>query len=311
MNEFNTIANKGFLWKLMFENGVFQDINENYVKNIKTLFDEKIAERSRWVTSTDRLIDINKQVITSMVQDISKYKMDSSLSSMEINKINNPTALISAAEISAQKQTVFQKGLELKKTEFNQLNQRPVPPEIDFSDAGRNEDKPIGPEMEQMIANAIAWRKQELNMVLESQDPAAATKWLNHSEEQQTNRHIKIGGETILNTQVIYNLDKNEKHEKKKVSFLEPRGHPPAPQAVNPPADLLRPVLQSAPQADTIEPVPVNPSNDFLNSLKKNSKSDDRELKEIKEDIHEIKTTISALHQKLLELIAFLQPQQN
>ena len=182
MNEFNTIANKGFLWKLMFENGVFQDINENYVKNIKTLFDEKIAERSRWVTSTDHLIDINKQVITSMVQDISKYKMDSSLSSMEINKINNPTALISAAEISAQKQTVFQKGLELKKTEFNQLNQRPVPPEIDFSDAfGYEETKDLdGPETFETFMDELDLSPDE-----------AAERTLSQGKEFDKKRHNK------------------------------------------------------------------------------------------------------------------------
>ena len=99
------------------------------------------------------------------------------------------SANYNAADISQQRQKVFENDLKLKQTEFDKFNNKPAPAKIEFAD---KLDTPIGSEMDKILAEQIALREKQLNMVMENQDKVAASKWLQNG---QTKNEIvlKIG----------------------------------------------------------------------------------------------------------------------
>ena len=218
INEFQTTKNKSTLWGFMIENKVFEGIDNKYSNEIKQFFEKKIIQIASNISALDTLVILNKQVISEMMTHISNFK--------EANNTARPE-LISASDITDHRQKVFNKVLEKKQSEFNSLINKNVPDKIDFSD---NADKPIGSDMERMIAETIAWRQKELNVVLQSQDQSEASKWINRDQPAQNGQNgqnaqngqngqnaskpkfIKIGETTALDTQSIIDV-------KKKVSF--------------------------------------------------------------------------------------------
>jgi hypothetical protein len=104
------------------------------------------------------------------------------------------TLTYSAAEIAQSRQKMFQDDLKNKKKEFDALNNTPVPEKIDFSD---NLDAPMGSEMDKILAEQIALREKQLNMVLKTQDKEAANKWIQNPGEVKENIKLKIGGEVL------------------------------------------------------------------------------------------------------------------
>uniref|UniRef100_A0A6C0HFU3 Uncharacterized protein n=1 Tax=viral metagenome TaxID=1070528 RepID=A0A6C0HFU3_9ZZZZ len=239
-SEFQSRKNKETLWKFMMDNNFFDGISPTYSNDIKAYFDKKVTHLSTTILPTDSLVILNKQVISDMMANNFKYKEMPQQQEQKIQTI--PPLIITAGDITEQRQKVFNKVLETKQSEFNSLMNKNVPDKIDFSDKA---DKPLGSEMEQMIADTIKWREKELNVVLQSQDQTEATKWINRdqatqqtaqqqspaqqqTQAQQQQKHvektkfIKIGQSTTLDN--IVDLKKTDKH----VSF-DFGGSPPWP----------------------------------------------------------------------------------
>jgi len=203
MQNFNTSQNKGAIWNLMFEGGVFQGIPDNQVKNVKDDFDAKVNNIAARDTGSENLTDLNKVVITEMMNDVKKYKMTQSVAGGE--KQDNATHERSFAprgtskEVSDQRQKQFQKGLEARQNNFSDMMNQGKPDTIDFSD---NNDKPIGAEIDNMVASYIEARENQLNVVLDTQDSKEAGKWIN-KDNINSSQHIKIGADAKLDTSNI------------------------------------------------------------------------------------------------------------
>jgi hypothetical protein len=165
INKFISNQNKGIIWTLLIENGFFRDIPDTKSGLIKSEFDNKINFIGQQITPNDQIINLNKRVITEMIELINKHRTDP----------QTPPPIYKATELTEQRQSLFQKELQSKQNEFEKLINNPVPEKVEFAD---KLDTPIGAEMDKMLAEKIAWREQQLNMVLETQDKNAATKWL-------------------------------------------------------------------------------------------------------------------------------------
>jgi len=238
IEEFNTMSNKGYLWSLMNEHGIFDGISNTYVSTIKNDLDNQITVIQSKINSNDTLISLNKKVISSMVQNINKYK-----EKPKTNQTNQTNQImrdepVTLEEIKLEKQTKFQNNLSTKQHEFDSLILNPKPDTIDFTDKPNTDfdEPPIGSEMEQKLAETIAWREKQLNMVLNVQDKKEANQWINkdNSLEQQksleqnniisTNdsikhlKHLKIDNDTLLEDKGIINIPSNNNNNKK-VSF--------------------------------------------------------------------------------------------
>jgi hypothetical protein len=203
--EFNSTKNKGTLWNLMYENGLFDGIESKFVNNVKTDFEKKISQISLNISQVDNLTILNKQVIADMMNNILKYKNTESSP-----QLPQPPPLITSTDITEQRQKVFNNVLLTKKNEFDSMMNKNVPNKIDFSDVA---DKPIGSEMDKILAETIAWREKQLNVVLETQDQKEASAWINREQDKDSNnkssiKNIKIGQPTILDNENIVNLKK-------------------------------------------------------------------------------------------------------
>jgi len=226
VSKFKSNQNKGIIWALLNEHNVFNGIDNKYVTSIKAEFDTKIDHISNTISTTDTLVTLNKKVISEMMNEMTKYKIQGQ--SIQGGVITIP---ITSAEAQLQKQTLFQKNLETKQSEFDTLINKPKPNTIDFAD-NNGQDKPNSSEMERKLAETIAWREKELKVVLDTQTKSnanisEANKWINRDNvsSSENNLILKIDKTTPVDINVI-NLDNKfidnkfiDNKFKKKVSF--------------------------------------------------------------------------------------------
>lgn len=217
MENFNTQQNKGAIWNLMYQEGIFQDIKDDHVQNVKADFDKKMNEISGRKTDNNSLTELNKTVITEMINDMAKYK------TVSYNDSYNDRN-VTAKDISDKRQMMFQKGLEKRQNDFtNAMNER-KPDKMNFSD---EPDKPIGAEMDSMLADILASRESQLNIVLDTQSQSSnakeANNWINKDSTMQGQankvQHIKIGEPAILG--IVDEVVSTIPSPTKKVSFEE------------------------------------------------------------------------------------------
>jgi len=201
--QFTSNQNKGMIWKLLCDNGTFNSIPEAKANLVKIDFDRKVALIDLDMKETDQLVTLNKRVIGEMVQSVSKYQ------NLATDNIILPT--YNAADISQQRQKVFENELKEKQNDFEKFNSKPVPNKIDFAD---KLDTPLGSEMDKILAEQIALREKQLNMVLETQDKTVASKWLQNGQSMPTNDNIqlKIGEDIKLEDAIS---------PRKKVNFVD------------------------------------------------------------------------------------------
>lgn len=186
---FNTLKNKGILWDLMYKNGTFNGLTQENIENVQNIFEGLVQ---KYDTSGKDLTTKNKQVLIDMTQQISITKQ----------KIN--TLPVTANELSNQRRAQFENNLSKRQREFDELVQKPVPKEIDFSDKN---DVPIVGNMDQMLEDVIARREHDFNMVTIREDK---------QPQQQSNIELTIG-ETIEKTDISTIVPS----QNKRVSFTD------------------------------------------------------------------------------------------
>jgi hypothetical protein len=192
--------NKGLVWKLLTDSGAFQTIPEHKASAVKDEFDNKVNTVASLASPTDTLVTLNKRIISEMIVAMNNYKTTSA------NKAANKTDMVyNSSELLQQRQNAFQNELTTKKNEFERLNNVKVPDKIDFSDTL---DAPIGSEMDKMLAEQIALREKQLYNVLEGQNKAEATKWLQNAQtvpspivqsDEPSKIKLKIGEKIDIN----------------------------------------------------------------------------------------------------------------
>ena len=112
-------------------------------------------------------------------------------------------------------QKQFENELQNKKKEFDKLNTIQAPDKIDFSD---NLDTPIGSEMDKMLLAAIAFRENQLNLVLETQQtPEKKSAPAAVDNSSITPIQLKIGDPLPLNDREIITAVTS----KRKVNFQD------------------------------------------------------------------------------------------
>ena len=198
-SQFVSQTNKGMLWKLMLDNDFFLNIPSNKAEIVKHEFDLKISSMASHIVPSDNLTALNKRVISEMMGEVEKYKH---VEKQYVEKQYVEKQYVEKQYVEKQ-QDIFQEEINNKKNEFDKFS-KPVPAKIDFSDTM---DKPIGSEMDKILAKQIALREKQLNMVLEVQEkPAADHKWL---QTETTATKLKINEKiNIDNREIIKVLPK-------------------------------------------------------------------------------------------------------
>lgn len=172
-NSFITNENKGMLWSLMYDNGLFSKISSTYIENIKALFENEIINVDKKFDSTIDIVSKNKEVLRIMTNKIKQLPNISELP-------------VTAEDVQKKRQQQFENNLTLRQNEFNQMISKPIPNHIDFSDEA---DTPIKGDIDKILTDVIAKRDVELKQITPSNNKT--------SNNVETIRSLKIG-DTIL-----------------------------------------------------------------------------------------------------------------
>lgn len=209
----DTTQNKAILWNLMYENGLFENVQQQYVGDVKALFEGTVAKvggRQDPSSANASLTALNKQVISEMMQSIRQFKG-------KAPRDKGHHVPVTAEEISTKRQEQFTRNVDKKREDFQQQISSQKPKEIDFAD---DADSPIGGEMDSLVARAISKRENDLNVVLDKHSSTAAAAWINKDNDRDTEipkeLHIKIGETTPLADASV------TKVEARRVAFTEP-----------------------------------------------------------------------------------------
>ena len=178
MTDFSSNENKGMMWQLLYEQGAFNNISNNYINNIKSDFDKIVN-----VINTKRELDLtnkNKLLLTEIVKYLEQYKENS-------RHVTRPLEEV---------QIKMDKDLKEKEKEFIELIKRPSPAEIDFTE---KIDEPLKESnINSMLNKMIAEREIEINNIIPPppiKKDEIEKKEINNEDNNKINDIKEITGE--------------------------------------------------------------------------------------------------------------------
>lgn len=231
---FNSNDNKGLLWGLMYEGGVFTNIPQNQISKVKDMFEEKI---NHWDNKPGTVLERNKEAMMEMVKELEILRTKPTLTSISERKYDVPGAIqnaVTSNEIQSQRREVFNSNLKERQNDFNNMMSVKKPEKPDFSD-DMPDNPPVGNnEMDKLLADMIAKRDLQLTNVSSNHDPNAAQEWItkdNNNPESFTNTIDTRGpptltiGESIDQLSAVENIrldvEEDISNRARKVTFSE------------------------------------------------------------------------------------------
>lgn len=206
---FDSNNNKKILWELMIENGTFQGLPNSYLQNVKKKFDDLVEKNdSLQGTTTDK----NKKVLIEITGFIKSIK----------EKILNENAgddkpLVTYSEISAKRIDDFDNKLTQRQEEFDNMVRSHVPKQIDFSD---KTDNPFNGNMESILNDTIAKRKNDLNFIKKNIEKQGVSPKILLKVGKKIDKP-DITNIPIVKEKHVSFIDTNEENENKLDKLLE------------------------------------------------------------------------------------------
>jgi len=171
--EFISANNKGMIWGLLQESNIFNGIENEKFANIQSLFEETI--RSININNQRMsLLEKNKLTMETLMQKINDEK----------SKPKKTIQVVYRAEDLQSKRTEdFNMKLKQQQESMNSMMNVSKPKEVTFSDETDGDDKPIGDEMDRLIAERLASRERELEIPVMTTETES---WLNTNNTNNT-----------------------------------------------------------------------------------------------------------------------------
>ena len=129
MEDFKSTQNKGLLWNLLYEGGVFHGISGELAETVKEKLEQVVEETWDRRLEGDDLKELNKRVCQMMLVASERMRAQS----ISAPQTTSPP-LVTAEELSKQRQAAFSNNLERKQSEFTQMMTNDRPTDINFAD---------------------------------------------------------------------------------------------------------------------------------------------------------------------------------
>ena len=189
--EFISNNNKGLIWGLLQESNIFDGIeNENFAR-IQTLFEDTISNVHRSNTNLS-LLEKNKLTMNTLIKKINDEKSKPKKSIQMVYR---------AEDIQNKREQEFNVKLKEQQDNLNKMINPTKPKAMSFSDETSNEDKPIGDDMDRLIAERLATRERELEI---PQITKETEQWLNNNREVK----LKIENKSVSFNESVTNIPK-------------------------------------------------------------------------------------------------------
>ena len=171
---FSGNENKALLWSVLHGGGKFVGIPDSQVPAIKEIFEEtihSISEHCRRLNQPVNLNAVNKEAVVIICKKIEAIKMQQSQQPRQSQQIYQKKqqqvpqleTIYRAEDVQKERQNAFQAEFKKKEEEMSSILKLKKPEEINFTDDVY--DKPIGDDMERLLAEALASRERELEQI--------------------------------------------------------------------------------------------------------------------------------------------------
>lgn len=171
MSKFSDNENKKMLWQILYEQGAFEKINNNYFDNIKKEFENLIHTIDK--EEKYDLKNKNKLLLREIVKCLDKYKDN-------VQYISRPLEDVKIK---------IENDLKEKEKEFIELIKRPSPTEINFTE---NIDEPMKKDdINAILDKMIADREIEINNIIPPKVEEREKKEENDDKEDNDDREGK------------------------------------------------------------------------------------------------------------------------
>ena len=194
-NKFNSKANKGLIWNILLDSGVFNELEDDKYQQVLKMFEDIIISLEK---SDKSVIDKNKIVLKQFSIELFKLKQKKQVSA------------ISAQEISNERQNEFNLKLNEKQEDFNKSMKVESPNTIDFKD---KLDAPIKGEISEIIESMRLKRENDLNRVIDKNEIKNAKLWLNSENEKEEindNKNINIASSEVIKDDLLISLNQRK-----------------------------------------------------------------------------------------------------
>jgi len=217
LSTFTSIENKGLLWSVLHGGGKFNRVPDASLKKVQVMFETTLNEMNETFQKTNQSIDLNvmnKEAVYAICKKLDNLMAEESKKSTTIDQkkqqqIPQLETVYRAEDIQKERQSAFNMELKKKEEEMSSIIKLRKPDEIKFTDDVY--DKPIGDDMERLLAETLASRERELEQLINStgkEDKNAAEKWINPNPNADFQNHTTTARATATATD-----------GKKKVSF--------------------------------------------------------------------------------------------
>ena len=208
-NSFISTENKGLLWGLLFDNGIFDGIDQNKYTDVQTLFEKTVHDRSKTINQKEDLMTINKSLITSMIENIRVYKLSLNNNNNNIQTLPLPETIEKPA---IHQRSITEQKFNAKEQEFNDMITLKRPEEISFTD---NLDEPLeGDKLDTLLESAIRDRQADVDAIQSKQNVK------NNNTDVKNDKHVEFSKE-LTTTKIFDTSDPSNFLNKLKVESSE------------------------------------------------------------------------------------------
>ena len=187
LSTFTSIENKGLLWSVLHGGGIFNSVPDASLKNVQVMFETTLNEMNEFFQKMNQSIDLNvmnKEAVYAICKKLDNLMTEenkkSTVDQKKQQQIPQLETVYRAEDIQKERQSAFNMELKKKKEEMSSIIKLKKPDEIKFTDDVY--DKPIGDDMERLLAETLASRERELeqlNNLTGKEDKNVAEKWIN------------------------------------------------------------------------------------------------------------------------------------
>ena len=224
LSTFTSSENKGLLWSVLHAGGRFNGVPDASLKKVQVMFETTLNEMNEAFQKTNQSIDLNvmnKEAVYAICKKLDNLMADENkktiIDQKKQQQIPQLETVYRAEDIQKERQSAFNMELKKKEEEMLSIIKLKKPDEIKFLDDVY--DKPIGDDMERLLAETLASRERELEQLNNStgkEDKIVAEKWINPNPNKDS-------------TSPNLNHVNDSLEKKKKVSFnieTEPEDEP-------------------------------------------------------------------------------------
>ena len=210
---FSGNENKALLWSVLHGGGKFVGIPDSQVSTIKEIFEQTIhnmSEHCRRLNQPINLNAINKEAVVIICKKLDAIKMQQSYQNppqqsyqKKQQQVPQLETIYRAEDVQKERQNAFQNEFKRKEEEMSSILKLKKPEEINFTDDVY--DKPIGDDMERLLAEALASRERELEQIKNVFTPESdssnvgSNSNLNENKEQFVTYNIANAERSVVN----------------------------------------------------------------------------------------------------------------